>query len=313
MLKLAAIVGPTGVGKSEIAVQTAEIIGRAEIISCDSMQIYRYMDIGTAKTTREEMRGIPHHMIDVVNPDEPFSVLDYQQAAVQLIKEITGRGNLPILVGGTGLYYQSVVDDYDLQPMDKRPEIRNALEREADEKGNLPLYERLVAADPQAAAKIQPGDRKRIIRALEVMEITGQPFSAQQLKRPGKYDLTVIGLTLPRETLYERINLRVERMIASGWIEETERLLKMGYSEKLNSMQALGYAHLAGYLLGQHSLAEAAGLIKQDTRRYAKRQLTWFRKDGRIKFIDVAEYTDAEGFKPNISMMISRTIADAVE
>ncbi|MGE5371112.1 MAG: tRNA (adenosine(37)-N6)-dimethylallyltransferase MiaA [Solirubrobacterales bacterium] len=310
---LAAILGPTGTGKTDTALRVAARLGKAEIISCDSMQIYRGMDIGTAKLPRSEMGSIPHHLIDVVDPDAAFSVTDYQRLARVCIDEIGSRGALPILVGGTGLYYQAVVDDYELQPMDRDLSIRERLEAEAEEAGNAALHQRLSRLDSEAAARIQPNDRKRIIRALEVIETTGKPFSAQQKRSGGRYQLAAVGLTCPREEMYRRINDRVELMIQAGWLEETERLAASGYDVSYNSMQAIGYRHLTEVLAGKTTLTEAVARIQMETRRYAKRQLTWFRRDPRIKWFDVTESRDADEQAANISTYICRTIKSSVE
>ncbi|MGE5416961.1 MAG: tRNA (adenosine(37)-N6)-dimethylallyltransferase MiaA, partial [Acidobacteriota bacterium] len=291
MLRLAAIVGPTGVGKSKIAVQVARELN-GEIISCDSMQIYRGMNIGTAKITESEMNGIHHHGIDLIGPEESYSVTDFQKLARDLIEIINDRGRLPILVGGTGLYYQAVVDDYQLLPIQTDHDLRERLNQEAELKGNEFLHQRLQAIDQQAAEKINPNDRKRIVRALEVIEKTGQTFSSLQQRKKGQYRLAAHGLTMPRELMYKRLEERVDKMIAEGLIDEVKDLLRKGYGRELNSMKALGYVQIIKFLDGEQSLEDSILEIKRDTRRYAKRQLTWFRRDDRIKWWDLTDYTE---------------------
>ncbi|MGI6513494.1 MAG: tRNA (adenosine(37)-N6)-dimethylallyltransferase MiaA [Syntrophomonadaceae bacterium] len=309
MLNLAAIVGPTGVGKSRIAVGVGQFLD-IEVISCDSMQIYRGLDVGTAKIAESEMMGIPHHMIDICDPDQPFSVSDYQKIVIPLVKEINERGKIPVLVGGTGLYYQVVVDDYQLYPIKAAPEVRRALNEEAELRGNQFLHQRLSSLDPQAAAKISPNDRKRIIRALEVIQVTGRPFSALQKRNPGRYHLAVAGISMPRALLYEHLDRRVDSMLERGLLEEVQGLLARGYGPGLNSMQALGYAQIISYLQGYLSWEETIAQIKRDTRRYAKRQLTWFRKDHRINWWELSKPTDEEVLIYEIYEYFRRTLID---
>lgn len=310
MLQLAAIVGPTGVGKSRIAVKVGQTLD-IEIISCDSMQIYRGMDVGTAKITSEEMGGIPHHMIDICDPDQQFSVSDYQKMVKPLIKQINDRGRIPVLVGGTGLYYQVVVDDYQLYPIKATPLVRQRLNEEAELHGNQILHQRLESLDPEAAVNISPNDRKRLVRALEVIEVTGQLFSALQKKNPGRYNLAVIGLTMPREVLYQRLERRVDSMLENGLVAEVGQLLEKGYGPGLNSMQALGYAQIIKHLEGHLSCEEAVEEIKRETRRYAKRQLTWFRKDTRINWWDLSNYNEEDTLIDKICEYFRRTIIGA--
>ncbi|ADL07945.1 tRNA (adenosine(37)-N6)-dimethylallyltransferase MiaA [Thermosediminibacter oceani] len=287
---LLAIVGPTAVGKTEIAIEVALRLN-GEIISADSMQIYRYMDIGTAKPTLSERKGVPHHMIDIVDPDKEFSVADFQSMAKDCIADIHARGKLPILSGGTGLYVNAVCYNYAFCDFEKDEELRLQLKSEAEKYGNEFLYEKLKQVDPKAAEKIHPNNLRRIIRALEVYIKTGVPFSySEELtkQQESPYDLLIFGLTRPREELYERINKRVLLMIEKGFVDEVKRLLEMGYSEDLNPMQGLGYRQIIDYLQGRITLEEAIYLISRDTRRYAKRQYTWFRKDKNIIWLDVS-------------------------
>lgn len=292
MLKLGALVGPTAVGKTDISVRLAETIG-AEIISCDSMAIYQGMDIGTAKPSKEERRRVPHHLIDIIDPSINFTVADYQHRAVERIKSISARGKLPLLVGGTGLYYQAVVDDYNFFPVESLQPVRQKWEQECGDKGLPYLFAQLLEIDPQYAARVGPNDKKRIIRALEVYDLTGQSFSSLQTKRNNTYQLAVVGLDLERSLLYARIGERVDKMIADGLVDEVIRLREQGYDRTMNSMQALGYKQVGSYLDGEVDYLQMIDTIKQETRRYAKRQYTWFRKDHRINWINLEDYADA--------------------
>jgi len=288
---LVAIVGPTAVGKTEIAIEVATRIN-AEIISADSMQIYRYMDIGTAKPTLEERKGIVHHMIDIVNPDENFSAADFQFRAKVHIEDIHRRNKIPLLTGGTGFYINSVCYNYTFSDAQRDDAFRKLLERQAKQYGNQHLYAKLQKLDPVAARKIHPNNLRRIIRAIEVCIKTGKPFSyyaEMTKKQESPYDLLMYGLTRPRDELYQRINQRVINMIDAGFIEEVHRLLKMGYSPKLNSMQGLGYRQIIDYLYGKTTLNETINLISRDTRHYAKRQYTWFLRDKNITWLDVSK------------------------
>jgi len=288
---LVAIVGPTAVGKTEIAIEVAIRLG-AEIISADSMQIYRYMDIGTAKPTQEERKGIVHHMIDIVEPDEDFSAADFQVRASAHIEDILCRNKIPLLTGGTGFYINSVCYNYAFSDAPKDDAFRKQLQEQAKRYGNQYLYEKLQELDPAAAKKIHPNNLRRIIRALEVCIKTGKPFSYYEertKKQESQYNLLMYGLTMPRDELYQRINQRVIKMINAGFVEEVQRLLNMGYSPKLNSMQGLGYRQIIDYLYGKTTLDEAIYLISRDTRHYAKRQYTWFLRDKNIVWLDVSK------------------------
>lgn len=288
---LVAIVGPTAVGKTEISIELALKL-EGEIISADSMQIYKYMDIGTAKPTIEERKGVPHHMIDIIYPDEEFSVAEFKALAEKCIADIHSRGKLPILTGGTGLYVNAVCYGYTFSSFDKDESLRRQLKIEAEKYGKEYLYNKLKQIDPKAAEKIHPNNLRRVIRALEVYIKTGVPFSHfEELtkKRGSPYELLIFGLTRPREELYERINKRVQKMIENGWVDEVKKLLEMGYTKELNSMQALGYRQIIDYLEGRITLQQAINLICRDTRRYAKRQYTWFRKDKNIIWFDVSK------------------------
>lgn len=286
---LAILVGPTAIGKTKVSIDYAKRLN-AEIISADSMQVYRYMDVGTAKITLAEMDNIPHHLIDVVTPDTEFSVADYQNMARTKIAEISFRGRLPFVVGGTGLYISSIIDNLDFTEIDTDWDFRNKLKAEAKQLGNLYLHKQLAEIDPAAAAKIHPNDLRRTIRAIEVYHKTGQPISHYQaLSRlqPSPYQTMIFGLIMPRDLLYARIEQRIELMLADGLVAEVEKLLKMGYQRNLVSMQGLGYKEIIGYLDGAYDYLTAVDLLKKNTRHLAKRQLTWFRRDPRIYWIDV--------------------------
>lgn len=292
-MPLAAIVGPTAVGKSEIALEVAAQL-EAEIVSVDSVQVYRGLNIGAAKIPPEQRisksgKPIKHHLMDIVNPDEPFSVADYQRLARQVIQDIHLRGRLPLLVGGTGLYFQAVVDSYLFIPGARDESLRARLKLEAERYGNEYLYQLLQKVDPLAAHRIHPHDQKRIIRALEVYILTGQPISATWGKHfiQTPYRLALAGLTMDRKLLYQRINERVDKMIEAGLVEEAKSLLVKGYHPDLPALQTLGYKEIIAYLRGQLNLEEAVELLKRNTRRYAKRQLTWFKRDPRIVWWEV--------------------------
>lgn len=300
MLKLAAIVGPTAVGKSHVAIRIAQRIG-AEIISCDSMQVYRGMDIGTAKVTDEEQKMVKHHLIDLVDVDSEYNVAEYQKAAQELIRDINQRNKIPLLVGGTGLYYQSVVDNYQLFPLESTAAVRKKYMDESELKGIDYLYEKLQHIDPVYADKISPNDRKRIVRALEVFELTGKPFSHFQVKKENTYQLAAAGLYLERKILYQRIENRVEEMLRMGFIEEVEKLLESGYNLDHKPMQALGYKQVSSYLQGFITREQMADDIKRETRRFAKRQFTWFNRDPRINWFDVSKFRDFEELAAKIS------------
>lgn len=288
MQRLLVVVGPTASGKTTLSVQLAKRLG-GEIVSGDSMQVYRGMDIGTAKIRLEETGGVRHHLINLLEPDHPFSAAEFQALADQAIGEIAARGRLPMLVGGTGLYVKAVTDGYDFSPAESDPEFRQALFEEAETRGTQALHGRLSQVDPEASARLHPNDLRRIIRALEVYHETGKKISEHGRDRAPRYDLLIFGLTMPREELYGRINRRVRQMIDQGWAEEAAALLRKGYRTDLTSMQALGYRELITHLKGEISLDQAIELISRNTRRFAKRQLTWFRADPRIHWIDVGE------------------------
>uniref|UniRef100_A0A7V4JR99 tRNA dimethylallyltransferase n=1 Tax=Thermodesulfobacterium geofontis TaxID=1295609 RepID=A0A7V4JR99_9BACT len=279
MENIIAIVGPTGVGKSELAVFLGEKLN-GEIINFDSLQFYKELNIGTAKPGEEERKRVPHHLYDLLELNEEFNAAKFVEIADNLIKEIWKRGKIPIFVGGTGLYLRAL--EYGLFPIDVEKEIRENLRKRANQDLSS-LYEELKKLDPEYAQKISPKDKVRIARALEVIYTSGKPFSYFHKRNPffGKkrYNLIKIGLNLPRKELYKKINLRVIKMIEKGWIEEVKKLLEKGYSIELKPFKAIGYKYIIHYLQGKLSLERAIELIQRDTRRYAKRQLTWFKKE----------------------------------
>lgn len=294
--RLVIILGPTGVGKTATALELAGRMG-GEIVSADSMQVYRGMDIGTAKPTTEERRRIPHHLIDVIDPDETFDASRYCALARGIIAHLQEEGKPVFVVGGTGLYIRALLGGL-IDGPGADESLRLALKEEGKRLGLPHLYGRLRARDPQAAERISPRDAVRIIRALEVLELTGRSIVDHQRDhrfRQQSYDVLRIGLTLEREELLARIDGRVERMIADGFVGEVRRLLERGYGRSLKSMQSLGYRHLAAYLSGEGDLEGAVSLIKRDTRRYAKRQLTWFAAEREVLWLAPCELDAAAG------------------
>lgn len=286
--KVIVIVGPTASGKTALSIECAKKFN-GEIISSDSMQIYKDMNIGTAKVTEEEAQGIKHYLVDFVSPEQRYSVSDFKRDAEEALEEIIAKGKTPIVVGGTGLYVNSLIYGINYQDMEYDKEYRNELMEKAEsEEGLKSLYEEAVKIDPEAMEKISPNDKKRITRVLEIYKQTGMTKTKQEelsrLKEV-KYDYRVFGITMPREELYERINLRVDLMIKDGLIEEVESLLKK-YKNFPTAMQGLGYKEVVEYLNGEYSKEEMIDKIKQETRHYAKRQLTWFRRNKEIIWLD---------------------------
>jgi tRNA dimethylallyltransferase len=283
------ICGATATGKSAAAVALAPDVG-GEIVAADSRTIYRGMDIGTAKPTAEMRRAIPHHLLDIADPRAVFTLAQYQRLAQSAIALIHARGRLPLLVGGTGLYVRAVVDGLRIPRVVPDGAFRRQAE-EADRHDPGVLYRRLQHDDPQAAARIHPRNLRRVIRALEVIERTGRPLSSQQDAQPPPWEITMVGLRMPRPLLGERINRRVEEQITAGLADEVRRLLAQGVGADAPAMQGLGYKEIVPYLEGRASLAEAVALLKRNTRRYARRQETWFRRDDRIRWIDAGHAT----------------------
>ncbi|SHK71172.1 tRNA (adenosine(37)-N6)-dimethylallyltransferase MiaA [Desulforamulus aeronauticus] len=303
---LVVIVGPTAAGKTEVAIELAKRL-QGEVISADSMLVYRGMDIGTAKPTPEEMQGIPHYMIDIANPDEEFSVAMFQKGAEQLIETITERGHLPFLVGGTGLYVRSVIDHYDFTPAPKDDTLRQKLMEEAANLGPLAMHQKLAEVDSATAARLHPNDTRRVIRALEVYYQTGKPITEYQyndkVNQP-KYRLFMFGLTMDRQLLYRRIEQRVDLMVTRGLVQEV-RALQKKYSTLGTALQGLGYKEIIAHLEGACTLEEALETLKRNTRRFAKRQLTWFRADKRIQWIELEEFTDRSEIAKEIAQKIA--------
>jgi tRNA dimethylallyltransferase len=287
---LVIISGPTCVGKTDVAISLAEPL-RAEIISADAMQVYRYMDIGTAKPTEQQRVRVRHHLIDVVEPDEPFSAALFKTMAQAVIGDLHQKGRPVFVVGGTGLYIKALTRGlFASQKQDGF--IREQLEKEAETLGLGRLYRRLLKVDPAAAARIHPNDTYRIVRALEVHQVTGKPISDHQMLhgfRDFRYRTLNIGLIPERNILYDRIDTRVDLMLTYGLLEEVKWLLDQGYPSTLKSMRSIGYRHMADYLLGRMPWDETVRIFKRDTRRYAKRQLTWFRADPEILWVQPGE------------------------
>lgn len=296
MYPLIIIVGPTAVGKTDFALTLAREIN-GEIISADSMQIYKKMTIGTAKPSNEEMARVPHHLVDCIWPDEEFTVADYQYRVEEIIEDICSRGAIPMLVGGTGLYVQAVVDGFVFPEMETDWKFREEMHDLAERMGTKEVHRRLSEIDPELAAKLHPNDLRRVIRGIEIYRQTGKTstyFQKLADEKPARYDTLKIGLIRAREDLYQRINHRVDLMIEAGLVREVQTLLDEGYSKDLVSMQGLGYKEVIGYLQGEYDLNEAIYRLKRDTRHFAKRQLTWFRRDEEIIWLNPAELTTTE-------------------
>lgn len=286
--KILVIVGPTASGKTRMAVELAQR-HNGEVISADSMQIYRTMDIGTAKPTQEEMGGIPHHMIDVADPEEDFSVARYVEMAARCVDDVLERGKLPIVAGGTGLYIDSLLSGRTFAPFSPDSALRGELERELAEKGGQAMLEALAQVDPEAAQRLHPNDHKRIIRALEVYRSTGKTITQHNRETqaiPPRYNALTIGLTFQdRQAMWRRIDQRVDEMVAAGLEDEVRRLLTSGISPKCTAMQAIGYKEFTQALSGEMTWQEAADVVKLRSRQYAKRQLTWFGRNPNTRWV----------------------------
>ena len=288
------VAGPTATGKSDSAVELA-LRMNGEVISADSMQVYRGMDIGSAKITREEMRGVPHHLIDCADPDENWNVVRFQKEARNAVQDIISRGRLPILCGGTGFYIQALLYDIDFTQMEENTPLRERLSAMAAEKGPEAVHKLLAERDPASAAAIHPNNIKRVIRALEFMEESGSSIAShnmQQRERESYYRSVFFVLTMERARLYERIDRRVDLMMERGLVEEVSRLRDMGIRRDSTSMQGIGYKQIYGYLEGEYDLDEAVRLVKRDTRHFAKRQLTWFRREKDVIWTDLDRFSD---------------------
>lgn len=288
------LTGPTAVGKTALSIELAKILG-GEIISADSMQIYRKMDIGSAKISQEEMDSVVHHMIDVVDPDEDFSVADFHDMASQIISDIHKRGKLAIVTGGTGLYLNSLVYDMDFGGTNSDPSIRKDLEEILNDKGKDYLYRLLQDLSPEAAKRIHPNNTKRVIRAIEVYKTGGDmgDFS-NDLKYNPKFDAKIIVLNRDRSILYDRINQRVDMMFDMGLLDEVKGLHQMGYTSQMQSMKGIGYKEVLEYFDGKMTLEESIDILKQGTRRYAKRQITWFKKYENALWLDLDKVTELD-------------------
>jgi len=293
MKNIIIIAGPTASGKTKLSVDLAKAIN-GEIISADSMQIYKGMDIGTAKIRKSEMDGIVHYLVDDIEPDERYTVSDFKTRAEEYIEDIIRRGKVPIIVGGTGLYINSILYELNMKNGETNFEIRNKLEELAKTKGNGFMHEKLKKIDPISSERIHPNNVKRVIRAIEVFETTGKLFSDQYdfRKLNDKYNPIYFCLTMDRKKLYNRINMRIDMMLEEGLIEEVKTLINNGFDIKLPSMQGLGYKEIISYLNDEITLEEAIYLLKRDTRRFAKRQLTWFRREELVNWIDKDKFND---------------------
>ncbi|MFC0471969.1 tRNA (adenosine(37)-N6)-dimethylallyltransferase MiaA [Halalkalibacter kiskunsagensis] len=294
--QLIVIVGPTAVGKTALGVNLAKKY-QSEVISGDSMQVYKGMDIGTAKVTEQEQEGVPHHLIDIKHPEEPFSVAEFQECCIPLITKLNKRGHVPLLVGGTGLYVNAIIKQYQFESMPTDKQYRKELELLASKLGNNELHTMLQKVDPIAAESIHPNNIRRVIRALEVIRVTGIPFSKQQTEEQTEspYTIAMVGLTMERSKLYERINKRVDIMIKQGLVEEAKALYERGI-RNCQSVQAIGYKELYDHFEGLYSLEEAIETLKQNSRRYAKRQLTWFRNKTDATWFDTSDGLNEQTF-----------------
>lgn len=284
--KLVVIIGPTSVGKTGVGIELAKC-HQGEVISGDSMQIYRGLDIGTAKATEAEMDGVVHHLIDILDVREDFSAAMFKELSAPIISRLNQNGQLPIVVGGTGLYIQSLIDNYNFVPTAGSDAFRAEMQQVMDREGSAGLYRQLCDIDPDSAAKIHPNDQKRIIRALEVFHLTAGSKLSESGKGISPYNLLYIGLTMDRKTLYENINKRVDIMIDKGLVEEARYLYELNLPADTRAMQSIGYKELFPYFQGEMSLDACVEILKQSTRRFAKRQLTWFRRDPRILWFEV--------------------------
>lgn len=291
---LVVILGPTAVGKTELSIRLAERFD-GEILSCDSRQFYRGMDIGTAKPTADELARVRHHLIDAYDPDQPRSLADFQSEARAIIADIHKRGKLPLLVGGTGQYVRAVIEDWQMPEQEPDHRLRMALEHWAEQIGKQGLHDRLRTLDPLSADRIQASNVRRTIRALEVILGTGRRFSEQQFRRGSPYSLLKIGLTRPRAELYARIDTRIDQMMRDGLVDEVRGLLEKGYSPDLSTFSAIGYREIIAHLRGEVSVAEAVVLIKRNTREFVRRQANWFKEsDASIHWLTVGDSTEEQ-------------------
>lgn len=306
-IPLVVVAGPTASGKTEAAIRICQWFD-GEVVSADSMQIYKYLSVGTAKPEEAEKEGIPHHMMDFLEPSQPFSVAEYVQKAKEIIADIHSRGKLPVVVGGTGLYIDSLVSNIQFSESDNDPQLREQLQHYAAEKGNEALWQLLNEKDPEAAANIHPNNVGRVIRAIEMIEMTGKT-KTQQLEEsrqePSPYDVLYLAINYrDRQTLYDRINLRVHIMLEHGLEEEARWLMEHGYAP--TAAQAIGYKEMFGYLQGEETLEQAIEKIQQGSRRYAKRQITWFRRNENVRWLYPDDYDDRSAFLSAVRETLSQ-------
>jgi tRNA dimethylallyltransferase len=298
------LTGPTSVGKTALSTALAKAVD-GEIISADSMQVYKYMDIGTAKITPEEMKGVPHYLIDELEPDEDFNVVKFQQMSKKYMEQIYSKGKIPILVGGTGFYIQAVLYDIDFTENDSDTTYRLELEQLLKERGEGYLHDMLKQADPESAKAIHQNNSKRVIRALEYLKLTGDKISEhnkEQRNKTSPYLFCYFVLNKDREELYKTINQRVDRMLQDGLLEEVRKLADRGYARDLVSMQGLGYKEILAYLNGECDLETAATILKRDTRHFAKRQLTWFKREKDVIWVDKDQFTTEKALLDSMLM-----------
>ena len=306
---LIVLTGPTAAGKTALSIKLAQAVG-GEIISADSMQVYRHMDIGSAKVTREEMEGVPHYLIDVLDPREPFNVVTFQHMAREALEEICSHGHIPVIAGGTGFYIQALLYDIDFKENDDQSPIRRELEALAQREGERApqiLHAMLREVDPQSSLQIHPHNIKRVIRAIEYYRQTGEPISLHNEKERQKespYNFLYYVLNTDRNRLYRRIDRRVDLMMEQGLVEEVKRLKEMGCHRGLTSMQGLGYKEILDYLDGTCTLEEAVYILKRDTRHFAKRQLTWFKRERDVRFLNLPDFGDDR------SLVLERILED---
>lgn len=298
---LIVLTGPTAVGKTKLSIALAKAVN-GEIISADSMQVYKYMDIGSAKIRPEEMQGVPHYLVDVLLPEDEFHIVRFQQMAKEAMEQIYAKGKIPILVGGTGFYIQAITREIDFTEGEQDDSYRKELEALAAEKGNEFLHNMLVEVDPVSAKEIHANNVKRVIRALEFYHQNGTPISShnqEQKEHQTPYNLAYFVLNAPRDLLYQRIEARIDEMVQEGLVKEVEALRQMGYHKGMVSMQGLGYKEILSYLEGECTLEEAIYILKRDTRHFAKRQLTWFRRESEVTWVnkDEFDYDEAQILK----------------
>ncbi|MEW9698861.1 tRNA (adenosine(37)-N6)-dimethylallyltransferase MiaA [Paenibacillus sp. SI8] len=312
--KLLVLLGPTAVGKTKLSLEIAQKFG-CEIISGDSMQVYRGMDIGTAKASEAEQKLVPHHLIDIHDPSYPFSAAEFQERVKNLIADIHARGKLPFIVGGTGLYIESVCYNYQFTDVSMDEAFRHEQEAFASLHGDEALHQKLRIIDPESADRLHANDRRRVIRALEIAHVSGQTMSEHLAvqKKESPYELCIVGLTMDRALLYKRIEERIDAMMAEGLVEEVQTILDAGCPKQAISMQALGYKEILSYLEGELTLEEAVILLKRDTRRFAKRQLSWFRHMKDIQWMDVTDSTNFSAHFQMISDIIAGKFVHKIE